>query len=202
MNNVSFQARVVNNKVPIKVVANNTVTNASIVELDITSSGNMKVINRVANRFQKALNGRENEYNYAGNARDRFNQLYNVPARRKNEHFYLLTTEKFNEGEDFDTMDADQVIGVAQVNNDAEKDKCELKYINIDPATNHWAEYRRYSDAGKSFLLGIENIVKKSIGGTVDDRARGFYAKLGYEAINRDDIIHRYENGKFTSPSE
>lgn len=199
MNNISFQAHVVKNKIPIRVVANNTETNASIVELDITSLGNMKVINSVANRFQKALEGRENEYNYASDARTRFNRLCNVPSRRENEYFYLFTTEELNEGEEFDTMNADDVIGVAQVNNDLDATSCEIKYFNIDPKTNHNSENRQYKETGKSFLTGLHDIVHKDTIVDPDKNAVEFYEKLKYEALPSGKLIHKYRP---TSPSE
>ncbi len=199
--NVTFKAHFVK-EVPIRIAANNATAKASIVELDTSSTGNMRTINRVANRFQAALADRPNEYNYANDARSRFNSIYNIPARKSYEHFYLLTTEKVNKKEEFDTMDPDKVIGVAQVNNSPDESMCELRYFNVDPATNYRAKQRKYIDVGRRFLQGIEHTVAKSICGQFDDKALGFYLKLGYEAVSRNEIVHKCINGVFTSPSE
>ena len=90
-------------------------------------------------------------------------------------------------------MDADKILGIAQVNDNPESKLCELKFFHVDPRTNYRAEKRKYTKVGQSFIHCIEDIVKKDVLVNPDYEAMGFYLKMGYEAYGEGKLIHRYK---------
>ena len=205
--NVIFQAHYVQTpKTPIRHIADGgkICQNISghVVKLNVSSPGNMRVLNATANRYQKNIKDSINNRNYADSARNNFNRIYCNPSLRENEEFYVYTTEDVDKTAEFETMDIEQIVGVAQVNNSPESKICELKFFHVDPRTNYRAEKRKYTEVGESFLKGLENIVKKSVLVNPDYKAWGFYLKMGYEAYKSGMLIHEYKEEETTSPSE
>lgn len=194
---ISFKARFIQ-KAPIRVAVDSACkeykgSTASFIKLDPTCTGDMRLINRVANSYQKTIGNNQNEYNYANDIRDKFNKIHNVPARIKNEKFYILTTEKVNETEELEGLDSDKVLGVAQVNDTPKETTCELKYLQVDPATNYRAESRKYRGAGEAIWKSIEKLFPKNIFLSYDDKALGFYTKYDFEGFMMDKLIHEHK---------
>lgn len=195
---ISFKARFIQ-KAQIRVAVDGTCkeykgATASFIKLDPMCMGDMRLINKVANNYQKTIGDNQNEYNYANDIRDKFNKICNVPARKKNENFYILTTENVNEIEDVDGLDADKVLGMAQVNDAPKETTCELKYLQVDPATNYRAENRKYRGAGEAIWKSIEKLFPKNIFLSYDDKALGFYTKYDFEGFMTDKLIHEHKS--------
>ena len=193
---ISFKARFIQ-KAPIRVAVDSTCkeykrASASFLKLEATSISDMRLINKVANNYQKTIGDNENEYNYANDIRNKFNKIYNVPAMKKNENFYILTTEKVNEEEEIEGLDSDKVLGVAQVNDTPEETTCELKYLQVDPATNYRANERKYRGAGEAIWKSIEKLFPKNIFLKYDNKALGFYLNQNFEGFTMDKLIHEH----------
>ena len=172
MNKISFKANYINDAKVMRLTASNEYKKipAVVVELNIKSKEDLKVLEKVASRW--ALGDI-----YANDVYERFKANAKEEKTEPKERFFALTTQL----KDHNELKPHKILGVAELYKFCE-DKTEIEFLQADPKYQNPFIPREIIGVGYALVEELLNIIKdKEVVLFTTPKAKSLYERFGFK---------------------